>query len=584
MNKILNGLILSGMLLGGVSCSSDYLDVPPVEQVPQENLSQSLETFEAALNGMCQTMYILWDSDATERFGNGEGYIQTFYGDSPSPDFANTFLWGSQTQNQAWAYMQRDDRAGDSYGWIYSYSLINQANQLLAQVDNVVASDSQKDFMKAQVLTMRAHAYIRLMQIYGPRYEDSQNGKKLCVVLRLEPGTDPMPLSDYETVMKQIYSDLDTAIELYKSSNGKRDAGFQPNLNVAQGLYSRIALINHDWEKAKTMAHDGRQGFPIMSAEDYKAGFADANGEWLWYNNFDSSNNGYYSWGATFTCNGGYGAAYNFGGAGGQMAYDLYKQIYDKNNTDIRCELFWMPDKANKYHDYGFTEADFWNSDIVGNAFLNMWLVDPAMTEAISLWVKYNTPNGFDGGFDIYTDFYSAEDAGNEEYYKEAYAVLKENGFEDRVQFGAQIKFWSYSAELGDAQHPFMRAAELLLNEAEAALELNDEATAINCLKELNSQRMDGYECNLTGDALKEELRLYRRMELWGEGDTWFSMKRWNVTAERKSWVEGDPTSGNFLTTYKGTYAPNYANGWVYQIPRIETDYNPLINSQLNQK
>lgn len=585
MKNTIKALAAVALLTGVTGCSSDYLDQPPYEQVPVENLSQSIETFEAAVNGMCQTMYILWNPNATERYGNGEGYIQSFYGDSPSSDFAYTWLWGTQAQYQAWATMQRDDRSGGSYAWIYCYSLINQANTLLTKIDDVVAAENTKDFLKAQILTMRAHAYIRLMQVYGPRFEDSENGNKLCVVLKLEPSTDNEELSDYKTVMAQIYDDLDEAIKLYESSNGRRSAGFQPNLNIAQGLYSRIALINHDWAKAQEMANAGRQGYSIMSAEDYKKGFADPTSEWMWYNNRDRSNNGYYSWGASFTCNGGYASAYTWAGSGGQMSYDLYKQIFDKNNSDVRCELFWMPDKVNKYVNYNLDENIFWDPNYVQSAYLNMWLISPELTESISLWLKHNTPAGFSDGFGIYV--YDDEDeasAGNPDFYNAIFSALKGAGYQAMVQFGAQIKFWSYAEDLGDCSHPFMRASELLLNEAEAALEQGDESTAQACLEELNKNRMDEYTCTATGEALKDEIRLYRRMELWGEGDTWFSMKRWNVTASRKGWVANDPTSGNFLKgAYEGTYPPSFANGWTYQIPDIETDYNQIINSQINQ-
>ncbi|MDE5976105.1 MAG: RagB/SusD family nutrient uptake outer membrane protein, partial [Muribaculaceae bacterium] len=502
MKTTIKALVATSLLTGLTGCSGDYLDQPPYEQITVENIKQSLETFESALNGMCQTMYILWNPDATERNGNGEAYVQTYYGDSPSPDFAVTWLWGTQVQYQPWAFMQRDDRAGGSYAWIYSYSLINQANTLLQKVDDLVASEETKDFYKAQILTTRAHAYIRLMQIYGPRFEDSENGNKLCVVLKLEPSTDNQGLSDYKTVMKQIYDDLDEAIACYKSSNGRRAGAFQPNLNVAQGLYSRVALMNHDWAKAQQMAHDGRQGFAIMSAEDYKKGFADPTSEWMWYNNRDRSNNGYYSWGASFSCNGGYSTYANWAGGGGQISYDLYKQIYEKNNSDVRCELFWTPDKVNKYVDYGLDENIFWDTNYVDDSFLNMWLVNPAVTESISLWVKHNTPEGFSDAFAIYV--YDDEDeaeAGNPAYYNYVFNLLKSYGYQDMVQFGAQIKFWSYVDDLGDCSHPFMRASELLLNEAEAALEQGDEATAKACLEELNNNRMDSYTLNKAKDV-----------------------------------------------------------------------------------
>lgn len=581
MNNIFKGLAISAVALGLTACSDNYLNEPPIDSITDSQLGESMDAMTAAMNGIAQTMYILYNPDATERYGNGEAYFQTYYGDSPSPDFACSWLWGSQAQYQPWTFMTRDTDSGGSYAWTYAYTLINQANTILSKIDGVVADQAEKDNMKAQALTIRAHAYTRLMQVYGPRFEDSKNGAELTVVLRLTPGTDPVPLSDYKTVMEQIYKDLDDAISLYESSNISRTQGWMPDIDIAKGIYSRIALINHDWAKAQKMAKEARADYPIMSRDDYLAGFADPTSEWMWFNNRDRSNNGYYSWGASFSCNGGYSTNYNWSASGGQMSWRLYKEVYDKYpDQDVRCDQFWMPDKVDWFADYGIKQEDFWNTDYVLPAYLNMWLKNPYMTAAISMWTAYMTPSGYSGAFNIWTGF---QPSYNNATIESLFAQLNAAGYQDRVQFGAQLKFWSSKPDLGDANHAFMRASELLLNEAEAALEQGDETTAKACLVELNSKRINGYTCTATGDALKEELRLYRRMELWGEGDTWFSFKRWNITATRDSWVAGDPTSGNFMAAYKGSWDPTYGNGWRYQIPRIEKDYNPYINSQLNQ-
>ncbi|MDE6027384.1 MAG: RagB/SusD family nutrient uptake outer membrane protein, partial [Muribaculaceae bacterium] len=143
-----------------------------------------------------------------------------------------------------------------------------------------------------------------------------------------------------------------------------------------------------------------------------------------------------------------------------------------------------------------------------------------------------------------------------------------------RVQFGAQIKFWSSLEDLGASEIAFIRSGELILTEAEAALGLGDQTTAQKCLEELNKNRIPNYTCTLTGNDLVEELRRTRRIELWGEGDAWFSLKRWNVGVERRIWIEGDPTSNNMMPAYEGSYAPDYNNGWRYEVPARETNYN----------
>lgn len=589
MKKIYNGILASALTLGMVACDSNYLEQPPIDLVSDAAIGESVEAAQAALYGLCEAMYIAYgddDSGYAVRDANGEGYLQTYYGDSPSPDFADSWLYGFQKETQAWIYMTRDSGDADRYAWMYAYNLINQANVILSKIDEVPGDAAAIKQIKASALTIRAHAYIRLMQVYGPRFEDSKNGEALCVVLRTVPGSEQSPLVSYNKVMGQIYEDLDDAIKLYTESGKARAKGFEPNIDVAKGLYSRAALINHDWEKAQQMAKEARRNYPIMSADEYTAGFGKANAEWLWYNDYNKTYNGWYSWGASFSCNGGNATGYDWAGAG-VISYKLYKQIYEKNNSDVRCSLFWTPDKANMIYDYGFKEEDFWNPKYVNSERMTMWGQDPIMTTAITFWNMYTTPDGYSDGLFPYTTGSSfgdaigltIEDATDPDAIDFIYSYAKRS---TRVQFGAQIKFWSDVENLGDAQHPFLRAAELLLNEAEAAIENNDEQTARDCLVELNRNRMDEYTCTLSGDALREEVRLYRRIELWGEGDAWFSFKRWNVPVTREIWKANDPTSNNFLPSYEGTFTTDYSNGWRYEIPKAEKDYNTIINNQLN--
>lgn len=589
MNKIIKVFLASTLAAGMTACSSDYLDQPPIDLVSDDAIGNSIEGARAALYGICESMFISYDADYTERFGNGEAYLQTVYGDAVSPDAAFSFLYGSQKEYQAWVEMNRDTGNFGRYAWMYGYNLINQANVLLAAIDGVPGDPADVKFIKAQALTMRAHGYIRLMQVYGPRYEDRDGGKALCVVLRTTPGSDPAPLATYDEVMAQIYKDFDDAIALYTESGKSRTKGFEPDINVAKGLYSRILLMNHDWEKAEQMAHEARQNYPIMTAADYLAGFGVANGEWLWYNDYNKTYNGYNSWGASFSCNGAYATAYDWAG-GGAISWKLYKQIFDKNETDIRCELFWTPDKANLYVDYGFEEKDFWDSNVVYPTRMTMWLVDPYMTAAITMWTRYAAPDNYSGSSPLLDGYNigdmidaSPQNCADPQYVQALYNWCAQNIGATRIQFGQQVKFWSDASAMGDAQHPFLRGAELLLNEAEAAVEQGKDKVAQDCMKELNKNRMVGYDCSLTGNDLREEIRLYRRMELWGEGDTWFSFKRWNITATREIWKENDPTSNNFLPAYEGSYDPSYSNGWRYAIPKSEKDYNNIINSQLNQ-
>lgn len=589
--KNIYGAIGMALIAGTVtSCSDNYLEQPPITYIADATIGQSIEASRAALYGVCQGMNIAQYNSIAEgtvaRNVMGEGWIRTAYGDYGSPDYWDSFLAGYQSELQWNALILQNNNVWSRVGWMYAYNLANQVNVILQVIDDVPGEQGEKDFIKAQCLTIRAHAYIRLMQIYAPRYEDSNNGKVLSIILRETPSTEPMGLSTYAESIAFIYKDLDDAIALYESCGQDRTFGFEPNVDVARALYSRIALLNHDWEKASDMAAASRASYPIMNADEYLAGFADPNGEWMWYNDPDETYVGYVSWGATFSCNGAYAVAYNFSGAG-CISFRLYDEIYNRNNDDVRCALFWTPDKANKYVDFQIKREDFWNPKIVNSEYGFMYGkgMDEKMTAAISLFARHMCANPEFGvtAFGVDTSL-SDEDAGKAIKRRSWFNSSAVLGGVNVCQPGAQVKFWSYSGKMGASSIPYFRASEMLLNQAEAEYELGHEANAKALLEELNKKRMPSYSCDLSGEALRDEIRLYRRMELWGEGDTWLSYKRWNIGFSREQWVANDPTSDTFLSAYVGEFPATYGNGWRYRIPQAETNFNPILNSQLDNE
>ena len=124
------------------------------------------------------------------------------------------------------------------------------------------------------------------------------------------------------------------------------------------------------------------------------------------------------------------------------------------------------------------------------------------------------------------------------------------------------------------------RSSEMLLIEAEAQYRLNNEAAARALLVELNatSGRDPQYTCDKSGAALMDEIKLYRGIELWGEGFNWFDLKRWGDKIERKTYADG----GNWMSSYAVSYGPNEKNNWTWTIPRQETDYNKGISTTSN--
>lgn len=557
--NIIKGAI--AVLVAGslTACSSDYLDVAPTTELDSSVITKSVDGAQLALYGTCAGMYCQWSSYESYFSFNGESSFMFEYGEMPGQDYFS-WAWGARTSTYAinWESMTNDNSWIPLPAWTYNYTLIAQANNVLIGIDDAEGDAAQRDFIKAQLLTIRAHAYTHLVQVFAPRWEDSNNGETKCLVLRVNTETGDSPLVSMNTIVNQIRSDLDEALKLYESCGVKRSYKWEPDASVAKGVYSRIAMITHDYATAQQMAHDARQGYSIMSADDYKSGFALANSEYMWNNDPDPTQIYYFAFGSWYACNGPYPCIMGWGP--GAINYDLYKAIPEGTGDNCYKDLFFTPDKRLAS---GLTSSDFWSEDYVDAANMNMNITtrmsmtitsyNRSMKPAVgAAWPNANTPTADTSA-----------------------------GTTLVVPFGAQYKFWG-TDEYGTGVFPYMRGAEMLLTEAEAAYHNNDAATALACINELAAKRVEGYTCKASGDELLKEIQLWRRIELWGEGHSWFDLKRWNIPMERRAWKAGDESSSNIPPVYAIKRMPDENHGWRYALPRAETNYNHAIDqSQL---
>ena len=118
----------------------------------------------------------------------------------------------------------------------------------------------------------------------------------------------------------------------------------------------------------------------------------------------------------------------------------------------------------------------------------------------------------------------------------------------------------------------YMRIEEAYLLNAESHARNNNDAAARTSLKALVSKRVPdaSYIDALSGQALKDEIYLQTRIELWGEGKSYLAMKRNKATTVRGS---------NHLS-FVGTPIPYNDEKMQFEIPQDEIQNNPFISSQ----
>ena len=130
-------------------------------------------------------------------------------------------------------------------------------------------------------------------------------------------------------------------------------------------------------------------------------------------------------------------------------------------------------------------------------------------------------------------------------------------------------KFTARSSADAVGDVAFMRLAEMYLTEAEALARAGLTAQAQEVFTKFQVTRDPSYVSKgNAGDALAEEIMNSRRVELWGEGFRFYDLKRLNLPIHRgRNFVQ---TFCTFIDKEAG------ADGWVWEIPKNETDFNKL--------
>jgi len=117
-------------------------------------------------------------------------------------------------------------------------------------------------------------------------------------------------------------------------------------------------------------------------------------------------------------------------------------------------------------------------------------------------------------------------------------------------QYNAISKFLGETGQVnGRVDVKVIRAAEVLLNKAEAQYELGQDA--LSTLDELRDLRYVAYDGGESGQALEDAIQFERRVELSFEGHRFFDLKRRSEPVVRSTMgdlIDGSGTSPDFPT------------------------------------
>ena len=292
-------ITLLAILVTMASCDKDYLETKPTSAVSDQVIFTNTADAWKAIEGMHRFLYRqMYGSQALGGFsGNmifmdalGEDLVMT--GQS-NGWFINEYRWINHrlvTSNICY------------YNYLYFFSFISNANQILAQIDAAVGSDADKKAIKGQALAYRSWAYFMMIQLYGERFDKTKPNSGLGLPMRTEPTLGATPRVTVAEIYAQINKDIDESITLLGTTRRDRS---HININVAKGFKARIALAQQNWSVAAQMASEARQGISLMNSTQYLEGFNNyTNPEWIWgYRQQEDQTTFFFSFFAYMSCN-----------------------------------------------------------------------------------------------------------------------------------------------------------------------------------------------------------------------------------------------------------------------------------------
>lgn len=470
----------SAMTFSGCIDETEPTNGATAEQVEKNDADNVLQILRGSASYLCEP----WTT--SYHWGWGYGALMHIR-DLQSGDMA--IYDGGRNYNQFWYWYE--NRGMDrryiypQFQWEYQMGMVNMANKAIAKVDPETASNETKGYLGA-ALAYRAMVYLDMAREYEflenegtkPISPEGNDISGLTVPIVRENITEDEarnnPRATREEMFNFILEDLDNAEKNipYLTQSEKN----LPHLDCVYGLKARLYMWVEDYpnaEKYARMAIDESGMSPMTRDESLSAitGFNDIS-KWMWGAQYTSGNvSNLLNWTA-FASN---EAVYGYCGPtayGSTDAFTLIDQrMYDRiSDTDWR-KLEWKAPETSRL--YG------------QNTYIDEG-VGAALQPLASLKFRPNSGNITD------------------------YTIGNVSAF------------------------PLMRVEEMYFIEAEAAAH-QDPARGVQLIEYfMKNYRDANYTCTVSSmDNVVDEIVFQKRVELWGEGLSFFDIKRLDYPVDR---------------------------------------------------
>jgi len=540
MLKKINILFLAiALMVSTSSCQDDFLETKPTDAISSGDALATADNMALIINGIHRLLYAqsqtLLSGGTSTRSGN---HYWIPIGDNLAGGLihtaaANNLGWQDEMR---WISHNLETSATSEQLWYQRYHIIAEVNAIIneAAKGNIVEDARFKEIL-GQAYAYRAYAYLSLVQHYAKGYliGNPATDPGVPLLFATEAPFTSAPRSTVQEIYDQCMSDIDTSIAYFQGATDRGSDKSQLNINTAYGLKARIALNSGQWSVASAAAKAARQGYPLMSESDYYSGFNSLDVDEVIWGSYVISTE------TTFFRSYFYLISNTFNGSQNRnnpKAID--KRIYEKTpDTDYRKGLF-LKDAPNSNSSAANGEGGWANN------------TNPL----------YPTEEAFEAEIDRLASVYGWTSRHNTHPYMHV-------KFRQKIPGGIEPDDIIY-----------MRSSEMYLIEAEAEAMMGNISNAQNALQALGGARDSAYNASVFGtqNALMEEVKFQRALELWGEGFSYTDKIRWDEGFDHGA----DGGSGASEDLYVNGFRqdrPSVNNEWIFKIPQREIDANPNL-------
>ncbi|MDY3942850.1 MAG: RagB/SusD family nutrient uptake outer membrane protein [Alloprevotella sp.] len=394
--------------------------------------------------------------------------------------------------------------------WRLLYIQILATNNVIKNIDAETTNDVSK-FNRAQALAMRAYDYFYLAQLYQQTYVGHEDA--LCVPIITEKNSDEAALNGMarakvKEVYAQIIADLDEAVKLLTGNSTARKDRRYVDLAVAYGLRARVNLVMNNWAAAASDAQSA-----IDNTDATPTGLTEANKP-----AFADLAEKNWMWGIYYD--------ETYAAAKGVVSFASHMGSFSYGYASVGS---WSRVSKKLYNAIPTTDVR------------KGWFLDANKTSA-----------------NLTTE--------QKKYLAGKGAVAY-----------TQVKFNTYNGVLGQSTNandiPLMRVEEMYLIKAEAQAMSGDVAGGLATLTNfVKTYRNASYNVTATTAAEVQDLVWFqRRVELWGEGFSYFDILRLKKGIDRRGAGFDAPCVFNI---------PAESAIMVYPVPQEEIQGNDKISDK----